>query len=262
MIPYMFFLLISYCYWLIANRFSPVQVDCYDIVKAFVIGSNYQNEFFFNAPMWFFPALISTHIIAVMFNKFTATQGILGALITSASAMLAFTFLKLRLPWGIDVALTMIFFFSLGKAIRNQLPKIIPLALDSGIKRYASIIVTFLLLIFLSEVNGRVDVNTLMFANIPLFFINALLGILLTILISFSVNQNKTFTYLSKNTLWFFPLHVFAFALLTFLLTRIGGIDIALKDKSFIFSVIYTTFAFLIISLVINIKNRVGFKWF
>ncbi|ROV59381.1 hypothetical protein EGH82_14135 [Vibrio ponticus] len=257
-LPYVFFLVISYVYWLVANDYSPIKIHLHDIINAFLFGSSIDNNFYFNPPMWFFSALISLKVLAIIVEKTFKDNRLIVSFIVSVTAITVLNNSEMRLPQGVDIALTSLFFYFIGEWVFDNNSFVF----SENWKNYLVTLLCFALVLLLSLINGRVDVNTLNFSNEAIYLVNAIIGILMVFYLSQICGEVRTFNYIAKNTIWYFPLHGFVFALFTLVLIKVFDIDKSIKDDNLLFSVIYTIGAFLVISACVKIKNKIGFRYF
>jgi len=235
-----------------------VKIYPYDILGAFLYGSSINDNFYFNPPLWFFSSLISLKITAVFVSYIFKSRSLPVSFIISIASIYYFNNSEVRLPQGIDIALISLFFYFFGEWVYKNSEK-----LNSNKWRNCIyLILAFTLVCILSLRNGRVDVNTLQFSNELIFMVNALMGIIMVYYLSHIFGESEKLNFISKNTIWYFPLHGFVFSFFTLFLVKILEVDKSIKDESMIFSVIYTLGAFVILSACVKIKNKIGFKYF
>lgn len=208
LVPYFIFSIISYIYWVVIER-SIRGIDDVSIIKEFVnifIAKGGSENYVFNAVMWFLPCLFITEIIFYFINKKDNSKRIAMILIlSSVIGYLLSCYSHIRLPWCIDIMFTSVVFYGIGYYMSNN--KSLFNNSDSNRFKYSlAIMGSFLLVVFISYFNGRVDMNNNVFNNYFMFYIGALMGINFILLLSNKVKYNWI-TYLGRNSLIIMLVH-------------------------------------------------------
>ena len=136
--------------------------------------------------------------------------------------------LKIRLPWNFEVSFIAIVFYGLGYSIsRSKAPRI----LNKFAVKLLSILVLGGALFLVVKVNGRVNMNRLIFGNIALFYLGSVCGISLCVLLSQIIPKNKFSGWLSRNTIIIFPLHLIIFHVFTGIGVIMFNLDRSFRDS-------------------------------
>lgn len=248
-VPYLFFFLVSYLYWLptheLASRAALYsEVRWWDPLLGVVVGNG--DALYVNVVLWFFTCLISTSLVFhVLRQHFSAT------FLLMALNALAFVYVWAhqaswpRLPWSIDNAIVALAFYAAGHyfrahraagvtAIRALDARLLTLALFAGVGVCA-------------HLNGTVDLNTLQFGRSPaLYFVGAYLGILAMFYLAVALPDTRVMQWLSANTLIIFPTHLLMFSLFTGIAIVVFGLPPGFKTSSDAWTVAFPLFALLL----------------
>lgn len=248
-IPYLFFFLISYLYWLpthdlAASAAKHAGVNWWEPVMGVVIGNG--DALFVNVVLWFFTCLFTTSLIFFWARKYLSATFLLVAFNLMG---LVFTLIHdpswPRLPWGLDNAVVALAFYSTGHFFRRYQDAI----LDKTPKGRAMMLALFMVagVAYVAGINGEVDLNTLLFGSHRyLFLINAYLGVLALFYFSISLPANAVFQWLSKNTIIIFPIHLLMFSLFTGVGVVVFGMPHAFKESSFLWTGAFALLALLL----------------
>ena len=168
--------------------------------------------------MWFLTAMFFSNIIYSIIDHLIKNRTSLNAVVIILSLIgnLFAGFSPIRLPWALDAALVAIGFMHIGRLVvehKNQtiIKKIMQL-------KWHEFLATCLFTLVLIFVNGYINLRTGEYSCIPLFWINALLAII--VLINFSkyycnasansvvINYSKNImSYIGKNSITFLCLN-------------------------------------------------------
>lgn len=248
-IPYLFFFLVSYLYWLPTHDLSAsaarhADVAWWEPLMGVAIGNG--DALFVNVVLWFFTCLFTTSLIFFWVRKhFSATF----LLVAFNSMGLVFTLVYdpswQRLPWGLDNAVVALAFYSTGHFFRRYQDAI----LEKTPKSMAMLLALFMAagVTYAAGVNGEVDLNTLLFGSHRyLFLINAYLGVLALFYFSINLPPNAVFQWLSKNTIIIFPTHLLMFSIFTGVGVVVFGMPHAFKESSFLWTGLFALLALLL----------------
>lgn len=248
-IPYLFFFLISYLYWLPTHEMAAsaarhAGIRWWEPVMGVVIGNG--DALFVNVVLWFFTCLFTTSLIFFWARKYFSATFLLVAF---NSMGLLFTLMYepswQRLPWGLDNAVVALAFYSTGHFFRRYQDAI----LEKTPKSMAMTLALFMVagVAYVAGINGEVDLNTLLFGSHRyLFLINAYLGVLALFYFSISLPANAVFQWLSKNTIIIFPIHLLMFSVFTGIGVVGFGMPHAFKESSFLWTGAFPLLALLL----------------
>ncbi len=219
----------------------------------------------FNSPLWFLTCLFTVSIYMYLILKIKSKSirlFIIIFLLLIGYMYSIFLVPHFRLPWMIDTALVAVFFVFLGKLIGVFLHK--------NLNKFPLLFLSlffFSITQFLSIVNGRVDMQGMVFHNLILFILAANSGIFLVVFISKILPNNKILQYLGENSLIIFALHVPIFSIITGISKIMfnypicmGSYDALIKispeANPYFISLIYVVPTLLILIPVIELINR------
>ncbi|AER55899.1 acyltransferase family protein [Pseudoxanthomonas spadix] len=214
LLPYVVFYLLGYGYWLVTRHVGEKAarwgaLPWWDPLKGLVSGIG--PDLYVNPVLWFLPVLFVTTLAAIMLRRVPAGLLVLLSMPVAALWILVFPPLGVRLPFGLDVMPIALAFYALGAwmASRSLLPK----------EAWLNVIFTLVLVVpwmVLALRNGRVDVNALEFGqSVGLFFVNAILGTLLTLFVARLVAQASVLQWIGRNTLLILCTHILVFFVLS-----------------------------------------------
>lgn len=248
-IPYLFFFLISYLYWLPTHEMAAsaarhAGIRWWEPVMGVVIGNG--DALFVNVVLWFFTCLFTTSLIFFWARKyFSATVLLVAFNSMGLLCTLMYDPSWQRLPWGLDNAVVALAFYSTGHFFRRYQDAI----LDKTPKGMAMTLALFMIagVAYVAGINGEVDLNTLLFGSHRyLFLINAYLGVLALFYFSISLPANAVFQWLSKNTIIIFPIHLLMFGVFTGIGVVVFGMPHAFKESSFLWTGAFPLLALLL----------------
>jgi acyltransferase len=248
-IPYLFFFLISYLYWLPTHELAAsaarhAGIRWWEPVMGVVIGNG--DALFVNVVLWFFTCLFTTSLIFFWARKYFSATFLLVAF-NSMGLLFTLTYEPSwqRLPWGLDNAVVALAFYSTGHFFRRYQDAI----LEKTPKSMAMTLALFMVagVAYVAGINGEVDLNTLLFGSHRyLFLINAYLGVLALFYFSISLPGNAVFQWLSKNTIIIFPIHLLMFGVFTGIGVVVFGMPHAFKESSFLWTGAFPLLALLL----------------
>lgn len=268
-IPYFVFSFISYGYWFLTRGLSQTNsgISPFEIFLSIFYGTASQNLLICNTPLWFFTCLFMVNILFFLLAKNKNFKKItIGLLIFSVAGYLDMILPHTKLPWSIDAALTGVVFFGLGFLLKNFIfgEKF------NNIKTFLLIPVFFLLQILFSTLNGRIDMTSGL-GNYFYFYAAALSGIFFWLIVAKKMQTNKIISFFGKNTMVIFSLQIIVFSLITGFFNYILNFPISLNYQKLItinpdinpntVAIIYTALTFVVIAPLINIVNKLFFKY-
>jgi acyltransferase len=245
MLPYICFWALSYLYWLATHKLvlDPAKYSGLtfgDLFKGFLHGTGdlAHTLFIINVDLWFFTCLFSTSLIYYLLRRWASGRlllisigllGILGPLLPEIIGR--------RLPWNIELAGAALVFYGLGHWINTRhMPSRTALKWGMVMALPAWIGIVWL--------NGRVDMNTMQFGQLWLFYAGAVAGIFLAVAGVLFLPESRPSRWLAQNTIVIFPLHQLMFSVFTGIGVRLLGLPITFKT-SLTASLIYAVLAVL-----------------
>ncbi|WP_028973460.1 acyltransferase family protein [Spirochaeta cellobiosiphila] len=254
LVPYFMFALFSYLFWLlIGRRFgadSSLDINLLKPLLGILYSNGINNWLIFNAPLWFLTCLFITEIEFFMISKLTRVRMLIVLLLMITLGFLLSKNQIIRLPWGFNISLVSISFYAIGYYSK--------FLLEFNIKKSTALLLFILTLVVnikLSSINGRIDMNGNYYSNIGLFYLNAILGILSVYFISKLINKNKLTLFIGKNTLVIMALHIIIYSFLKGIMVFILRLNYTILDGSIVYNLIFVSIALIflcVISLFLN----------
>ncbi len=261
LIPYFYFSVISYILWFVLFRHFGTQAALNIPPVRPLIGILYGNGINYwlvhNTVLWFFLCLFITEILFFYIIKIPSPRLLLLILFILSIIGYIDTYINkpdgFRLPWNIDIALTMAVFYGLGYALRKPILSDNIFKRDGRLADESVIILAMALYIVSSLLNDKVAVVAGLYGNYFLFYIAALSGIFFWIAIAKGIPQSKLFSKIGDSTLIIFPMHLLVFPFLTAIQVYIFKLPTSLKHESVILSILYAVISILILLPVADI---------
>jgi len=262
LIPYFWFNIITFTFWLLIGRHVGLDSNNETSVLTPLYGILWgRSEYLIHyVPLWFLASLFSTEIICYLVFKKTRSIKSELAIIVSFIILgyINYSYNKYILAWGIDIALSMIVFYRVGYILKD---KILNQNL-SPITNIPIIIFTSTILYFVIQSNTEVNVHTNNFGNYVLFFVGAINGIAFSVsvckIIEYRCKPLKGLLFIGKNTLIILSLHLICISAFKAVLKYVLKIDYTLYDHTFYYSIISSIFSIAILIPVILIINKYG----
>ncbi|KAB7764048.1 acyltransferase family protein [Xanthomonas maliensis] len=224
LLPYVIFYLLGYAYWLLTRNIGEKAArwgshPWWEPLVAMFTGVG--PDLYVQPPLWFLPVMLVTVVAYVVLRRWMTPL-----VIAVASLVLAWWWMGwfpqqgVRLFFGLDVLPVSLCFYALGALlvhVSGRLPTSLP----------ASLVATAVLagaVAWLSERNGRIDVNMLTFGqNHALFLLSALLGSLMVICAARVVQGWAWVQWIGRNTLLILCTHMLVFFVLSGVAAIVGG---------------------------------------
>lgn len=209
LIPYFVFSFASYIEWAIVEKCVIGKFEDISYIKPFVgiFYSNNVNDFMiFNGVLWFITCLFVVEVMYFILNKYINTnKGKIKTLVLFALlGYLDSLYMPIRLPWGVDLALTGIAFYGLGNLLKGCIDRMFGIKL---MNKLILIIAGLIISIVFSHLNDVVYMYENQYGNFFAFYFSALSGILTVVLISMTIKKSKILSYIGKNTVIILALH-------------------------------------------------------
>jgi acyltransferase len=218
-VPYIFFSLIGYFYWLLLLRhFKNQPFDPFWSSIGILYGSECGNLLSGNSALWFFTCLFTIQVI--FYSLFRAVHQKSNVFLLpiclyclSIFGYIANTYIlshSNRLPWSIDIALTGTVFYGAGYLLQ---PYILT---DLFMKwHWFGISTSLILCVFFSSINKNVDFYVGIYGNYFYFYISAFSGIFFWTYFARWVKPHRLVTAIGQNTLVIFSTHLLIIPCLT-----------------------------------------------
>lgn len=243
LVPYICFWVLSYFYWLATHKLvlDPSKyagLTFWDLLGGFVHGTGDLEHtlYFINVDLWFFTCLFSTALFFYLLQRWARGRllllclvllGIIGPLLPNL--------LGRRLPWNIELAGAALVFYGLGHLLKTR-------SVPSRSILGWSTVIALPVWIGIVWLNGRIDMNTMQFGNLWLFYAGAGAGIFLAVAGSQFLPENRLTRWLAQNTMVIFPLHQLMFSVFTGIGVRLLGLPATFK-ASLSASLVFTLLA-------------------
>lgn len=227
LVPYVFIALLTYGLAFVKPPFTyHALTDIQNQLFGIAYGNGNDGMLAFNVALWFLPCLFITKMIFTFVTRtvFDTRKQIL--LIISSAAigiLLSHYFQWLKLPFGIETALTALVFFAAGFAFKQK---------EQFIKHWNKNKLTLsavALSIFLTtalinyNLSGQqVDMRMNRLNNDFLFYLSSFSGIALCLMVSIQLKKQAFLEYLGKNSLILFTWHTPVFVYLKLMVSLIG----------------------------------------
>lgn len=253
-VPYFFFSVISYVFYIIMDSLYQPQIQNIDVFKEGILFNIYvilfsANGYLINTPLWFLPCLFVTEILFFILRKYFKHDYMFVVIIVLFS-FIGFLYPKhvlLTMPWDVDTAFTAIVFYSTGYFFRRNYENILFRT------NYFFILFLFLIHITLSFINPRVDMHHL--NNYFLFYIMAFSGILIYTYIFKMIKPSNILKFYGNNSLTILGFHYLILSILKYLLPPLFKfLNLEISEK--IILIIKIGLTLLIFIPIIIITNR------
>jgi len=255
LIPYFAFNLLTFLFWFFLGRhFGADENIKTNALESFLgIFTATATSLKHYVPLWFLACLfVVESLYFLIFKKIqTKKYQLLTLAFLFLFSLLMYNLDIKRLPWNIDIALSMIIFYGLGAyfrdfVLKNESISFKNIAILTGISILAALIVT---LAYNLNDEAKVYINQL--GNYFLFFIGALAGIVLMTglmkLITMFPKHNKLILYIGRNTLIILALHLITGSVVKAITYYGFGLPLT------IYEIPYVTFVYSISSVILLI---------
>lgn len=262
LIPYTLSAVICYGLWLI---FNPRGLSIPNLTQAFInilYGSGAKSQYFYNAVLWFLPCLFATRILFTLTSKYITKTKLLGLallLFSISGYILSIYYPHLKMPFGLETALSSVVFFGLGYIYnsRQDLKKILE-------SRKSLFTILFLLLTLITATlnfhlfGHQVDMRLNHLGNYFLFYLSALSGISMCISLSYAIKENSLLQFLGRNSMILFVSHLVIFSYISkILFIWITPATVA-HFRNLYFAPLYSIISIIIISAVLKIYQNLS----
>lgn len=260
LIPYFFFNSVTYLFWLLIGRHYGLDngLEIHPLVplKGIFIGTS--QFMLHNVPLWFLACLFSVEsIFYLIFKKTTSIERYFVKIIPLiVIGYLIYRFNTHSLAWGIDIAFSMIVFYSSGHFLREKLLK-----KDINILHQIGLLLVASLLIFIVyKLNDDVKVFANYYGNYLYFLIGAFSGIVFCVsffkLIDVVFKPINFLLFTGKSTLIILALHLIASSFLKAIMVYVLKIDYALYQNNTFYTLAFGIMCIVVLVPVIHFINK------
>lgn len=189
-----------------------------------------------NTSLWFLTCLFTLENIYYFIEKSkNKNKYYIAMLISIILGLLDYYFLPIRLPWGLDIAIVMVLFFTIGRLIINQSKTKKKRVTDT--KKFLLAIACIIVGYFIQSLNTNVGCVNREFGNYLLFIISAIFSVIGYIFIIIMLPYNKVIQYAGMRTLAILIFHKVPVLLFQ---TKLGRITMLLKDSNMIIELLFS----------------------
>lgn len=215
LVPYFIFSLFSFLIWIFSSNPNGNEV-WRQFASIFYANSN-NGLMIYNDILWFLPVLFASRLIFFFLEKFKDKRIIILFLIFFSifGFLLSAKFNFIKLPFGIETALSAVVFYGLGFLFMKKEE------LVNFFSKYKFFIfpVFLVLNLIISTIDfnlygNQIDMRLGHLHNFSIFYIDAFLGIMAWISFSMILGKNYILELLGRNSLVLFALHPIAFKIL------------------------------------------------
>lgn len=259
LIPYLAFNIITYIFWLLIGRHFGLDADSnistFEPIYGIIYGTS--SLMYHYVPLWFLACLFSVE--SIYYFVFRKKQTTIYAVFTTIGFIIAgfliYTFNQTQLPWSIDIAITMLVFYSVGSLLRN----ILITKKQSNWQLYLMLIIAalFVFISFNSNTNVKADQNE--FGNYFYFLTGAFAGIFM--LVSFFkilenwLKASRVLKFVGQNTLIILALHLISGSVIKAFSVYILDLPLSVYDNGWI-KLTYAVLSIAILYPVILLFNK------
>ncbi|WP_284641729.1 acyltransferase family protein [Paenibacillus silviterrae] len=222
LIPYFGLAALSYLYFLFRFQFGdPDYYKDLDITRQ-LLGVFYSagtREWMdFNLPLWFLTCLFVVELLFYSLRRFVKKTPHL------AITLLLLSFIgyadglwnPVKLPWGMDVAVTAVVFYGLGYLLKNGITALV------GMPVYARLIIAAVMIgVNVTFIQMRVNLNMKVHGDYLNFYVCAIAGMTACLLLS-SIFRSSAVAFLGRNALVLLAVHMPLLNIASKINTRLG----------------------------------------
>jgi fucose 4-O-acetylase-like acetyltransferase len=251
LIPYFLISLFLYFIWFFVERPYFQEPNEYDPLKNF-IGIFYaqggKEYMAWGIPMWYLPALFSISMIDFFVSRLPFNYRFIPTMLLPLVGTIIYKALGFHLPWSLDNAMVVYFFYFFGTYIR----RINFLEYIKG-KETWLLLILIPLFILGATYNKPINYYYASFNSIPLMYFTGLIGVLWLFTLFSTLPTFNFITWVGKNTLLILAFHLLAMSFIHAI--TYFGFGCHLKTTIFM-SFIYSVLQILILVPVILFINR------
>ena len=206
-VPYFFFAVISYLFWLIAVRSLSVtgralEIPPLDPLVGIFYSAGVQGwKVLMATQVWFLTCLFVVEILFWGIQKRCGSHKgkmIAALLISGILGFVSSRGLPFRLPWSAEAALIVVVFYGAGFIFKGAIVRSVALAVwKKGMVALGVLLGAW----FFCSLNGKIDIYNNIYHDPLLFYAAAFLGIYGTMLVSQMIPANEALSFIGRNTL-------------------------------------------------------------
>lgn len=265
MIPYFLFAVLTYFFWFIKeptthNTANEFLKQIYGILY----GNGNNGYLYFNVALWFLPCLFAVRVgFAMLLRISKSTKVILAVLFLSSliGYLLSSFYQGIKLPLGIETALSAIVFFGIG-FLAKRYEKIFTVLKSKGFLFFSvgllvmGLLATIDYIIYGTQIDMRLNrVNSYL-----LFYSAAFAGIIAWTSFSLMMEKNYMLEYIGKHTLILFVWHYLLFSYFSEI-TAFFLSEETIKAFLFIRPTVYTLLAIAVILLGAKLLKELKYNY-
>ncbi len=269
LIPYFLFSFLTYGYWLIIHYIFLLLNSGYnhrfEPIKAFFgifVSNGAEGLLIHNPPLWFMTCLFVTVLLFASYYFLSEGDNHILLIMVVFSALTGFllsknTTLEFQLPWGIDIALTAVVFYSLG----YWMMKMTPSKRDNVLRSNTLLIIAVsILACSLAANDARIEMGKNLYGSILSFYSGAVSGIYIVTWCCVRIPRSKIMQYLGANTIIILALHTQVLGLIKYFQQYVMGLPHTFGNKSLIGGLTYLSMQLVILLPIMWLINR-HFPW-
>jgi len=207
--------------------------------------------------LWFFLCLFVTEIFFFWIIKIRSRRWFVFTLAVFSIAGYADTWFNrpdgFRLPWNIDIALSMVVFYGIGYLCG---PRLRNMDIGRGHRQWGPWVISLVLYAACSLMNPKVSVVAGNYGNYFYFYTAALSGILFWMIVAMHIPQLRLISKIGDSTLIIFPLHLLVFPFLTAIMVYGLKIPPGIKEDSVLLSIGYAVISILVLLPVADLLKK------
>ncbi len=253
-IPYVFFALVSYSFWLFLLRhFKEQNFDPLKHLVGIAYATASEGWLSYNGALWFFTSLFIVKLLFYFLFPFRHRKGFFLVIVISLSFLgyLYAVFCPFRLPWNFGISITGLVFFSVGYLFSSQVKN----GSFFGHKWHVAVISLVLFIIF-SNINSRVEFYRGDFGNYFYFYVASFSGILTFSYLAKLIPYNQLILSIGQNTLVIFSTHLLIIPLITGFLVYVLAINEHIIEKGILISIFYAIISIICTLSLSKLLNR------
>jgi acyltransferase len=249
LIPYFWFSIITYMLWVMVER--NIKDSTTPTLKPLIgiFYSNNINDFMvYNGVLWFLTCLFIVEMIYSIINNKIKNRKHIMLIIVSFSILgyLDSLYFSIRLPWGIDVALTGVVFYGIGNLLQIYINNFF-----YSYHRKIGLLITSIIIILLTAIIERNNTIVYMYdntyGNYILFYLAGFMGIAASFAMALFISKSKILSFYGKNSIIVLAVHIKIFSVFNIILKILG------HNKSGTIFELVKGFAYSLVSLLICI---------
>ncbi len=207
LVPYVIMNLLAFPVYYLTRNMAIDETAVENFIIGMLKGTGAGSGLKCNIPLWFLPCIFVVQCLWYGVAKYAKKAKGIFIIAFSLIGFFIYPVLKMRLPWGIDVAFTGAVFFAVGSLIRAEKVQKFIFKIPSLIGFLMMISVSLLLNSLNHSAVPNVDINAMVFGNYFLFYLSAFSGCFAMIYLAKLLDKSKILSCVGRNTMWILGLH-------------------------------------------------------